>query len=315
MRTKTWRPPPFPHPVWDGCVCSTLMSWEWSSSRRRLFDAAEGGDWDGLFELLADSQEKTLNFVRPDDRSWYSFLHHAVLGNAPKEVIEEFLSLGHFRGLRCAAGERPVDLARRLGYSHLIPLLDPLDKHEVPEKDLAAFETQFHELILKTDFPSQVEPTALRLPPLDLLLEQDEPVMTFLIPKMFGGYDYRLEQLTLPPHERRWILMSRSFCRILDGEELNRYLVTTFGSVMITKDFEEGLPPYSLSPTSAGKGSTQPDRLARGGCLRGNLLLEDRRSRTCRSSIPVRGHLAMVGRHRHGPLLGHLLGTSPRGPA
>lgn len=217
------------------------MSHEFATHRRRLFDAAEQGDWPDMWSLLEQSKERTLNIVRPGCRSWYTLLHHAAARNAPAQVVEELLAKGHFRSIRCAAGARPMDLARRHGNETLIPLLEPPLKHRVPEQTLAALEEHFHAVIRETAESSfrRLKPNALRLPPLEVLLEHDNPTMTFLVPYMFGGFVFRLQPLEFPVAadytEERWVLLTRSYCRILDGEELDRRVITPLGSVLMTK--------------------------------------------------------------------------------
>lgn len=44
---------------------------------------------------------------------------------APVEVVTRLIELGAWRGLRNAAGERPVDIARRRGHRRLLDILEP----------------------------------------------------------------------------------------------------------------------------------------------------------------------------------------------
>ncbi|WP_327072191.1 hypothetical protein OG196_00755 [Kitasatospora purpeofusca] len=75
-------------------------------------------------------------------RSGWAPLHQAARHNAPTEVVERLLAAGAWRTLRSADGERPVDLATRLGREALVPIL-----HPVPEVDLRAMEHLLHALI------------------------------------------------------------------------------------------------------------------------------------------------------------------------
>ena len=232
---------------WDGITRSENLDPDYVPHRHHLFDAAERHDWPGMFGLLAEWKKDrhinlygniNINIVRPDDPSWYTLLHHAALGNAPTEVVEELLSLGHFRSVRCAAGERPVDIARGLGHRHLIPLLEPEVLHPVTDEKLTALQHHFHQLILENGLGHKLNKDGLRLPPLELLLERDDRMMTFLVAHMSGGWVYRLEELAFPIWmeftKKQWVLLARSFVRLVDWEGL--YVVTSFGSLQTAVD-------------------------------------------------------------------------------
>lgn len=229
---------------WDGLVRSQMLGAESTAYRHQLFDAAERYDWPGLFELLAKFSEIDarfqINLVRPDGESWSTFLHHAVLGNAAPEVVRELISRGHLRSIRDAAGERPVDLARRLERHHLVPWLEPVVKHSVPEKTLAALEAQFHEVIRKDSCWRQ--DYDLRLPALDVLLEREDLLMTFQIPWKWGGFVYRLHKVPFPngawSTRDDWLLLARGYERMGEGSE-RCYVITAFGSLLMKRDDDD----------------------------------------------------------------------------
>ncbi len=228
---------------WDGMTVAKMMTPESADYRHRLFSSAEAGDWPELFELLAQRDERnagyTINAVRPNDSTWYTFLHYAALANAPGEVAEKLLSKGHFRSIRCAAGERPVDLAKRLGHAHLLPLLEPTRKHDIPEEKLAPIQDQFHQLI--SEELSSFDRQHLRLPPLEVLLERDDLTMTFFLPSKFGGFVFRLQQVARPEGfdstRNDWVLLAKNFDRMGDTEYF--YVVTRYGYQLMSKGHED----------------------------------------------------------------------------
>lgn len=197
-------------------------------SCHRLFDAAERRDWPGLFRALDGWKGNTLNLVRPDDPSWYTILHHVAVGDAPPEVVQQLLALGHFRSTRCAEGKRPVDLAR----PRLLPLLEPVVKHSIPRGMLADLQHHFHQLILETAKSSFLNPYELRLPPLELLLDLGVPMLNFRAPFIATMYVCRLQQVACPigfaEAQEEWFLLVRRYCSMGEGEEW-RYLVTSTG--------------------------------------------------------------------------------------
>lgn len=230
---------------WDGLVRAEMLGSDSTAYRRQLFDAAERYDWQGLFGLLARFPEMSpsyqINLVRPDGGSWNTFLHHAVQGNASSEVVKELVARGHLRSIRNADGERPVDLATRLERNHLVPWLEPVVKHSVPEKKLAALETQFHELIRK-DSAWRKYGDELRLPTLEVLLEREDLLMTFQIPWKWGGFVYRLHKVPFPngmwATRDDWVLLVRGFERMGEGSE-RWYVITDFGSLLMKMDDDD----------------------------------------------------------------------------
>ena len=226
---------------WYGWTQAKMMTPEGTSHRIRLFSAAGNHDWPEVFRILAERDERNIgyaiNMIRPEEPSWYTLLHHAVQGDAPAEVVEGLLEKGHLRGIRCSKGERPVDLAKRLERTHLIPLLEPVKKHDIPRDKLAVLEKRFHEFILEQIGPSE----GLRFPPLEVLLERSDLTMTFPVPKRFGGFVYRLQKLALPAGfdctKADWVLAIKDFDRMGDTEHY--YLVTYYGYVLMSKGHED----------------------------------------------------------------------------
>jgi hypothetical protein len=212
------------------------------SYRQQIFDAAERADWHALLGLVADQRRDkptasrgNINFVRPNDPTWLSLLHHAAQADAPPDVVQELLALGHFRSIRCAAGERPFDLASRLGRSDLLPLLEPVNAPGPPEATLGAFQDHFHKLIRDTALMGSMRDD-LRLPPLEVLLEQDDLTMAFLVP--FITIAYSLRQIPVPyalgPARDEWVLLARFSERMGDVER--RYVITVHGHLLLERE-------------------------------------------------------------------------------
>src|SRR5262245_60374743 len=96
----------------------TLSEWA-GAARQQLADHARRYDWDAVLGVLAQHPE-FVNSTRPSGDSWFAPLHQAAHGDAPVPIIDRLLAAGAWRGLRTARGERPVDIAVRLGRSHLL---------------------------------------------------------------------------------------------------------------------------------------------------------------------------------------------------
>ncbi|MCA9777608.1 MAG: hypothetical protein KC800_12855 [Candidatus Eremiobacteraeota bacterium] len=224
---------PFPKPYWDGWTRSKGFKPELVASRRRLFEAAERGHWPVVFELLSeDAGAELVNATRLDESSGYTLLHLAVTAESGFEVVERLLAAGSFRAARCSMGERPYDIAQRQGQSVLLPLLLPEKKHPVPDQTLSSIQVLFRELILEDGLSPVRE---MRLPSLEVLLEQEEPTMTFQIP--FGVFVYRLQILSFPIaiefEQKEWVLLVRSYQRMGDGIE-RHYVVSEHGRLLVS---------------------------------------------------------------------------------
>jgi hypothetical protein len=153
-------------PTWDVTMPAA------PETRQRLADCAKRYDWPGVFAVL-DAAPELINSTRPEGRSWYAPLHQAALAGAPADVVERLVERGAWRGLRTAAGERPVDIARRGKHAHLVDMLEPPRLTEVPAETLRRIQVYFHAVI-----QARV-PDAGRLPELEVLLELAEPRMWF----------------------------------------------------------------------------------------------------------------------------------------
>ena len=95
--------------------------------RHQLADAAKAYNWQKTLEIL-NEHPVLINATRPGGQSLYTPLHQAAHGNAPPEVIQQMLAMGAFLLLRNVKNEKPVDIAKKKGYQHLVPLLEPVQE-------------------------------------------------------------------------------------------------------------------------------------------------------------------------------------------
>jgi len=192
--------------TWDGIVDPTMLKDD--TDRQTLADQTKAYDWPGVFATLAKHPE-LINTVRPGGKARYTPLHQAAHGGAPIAVIEKLISLGAWRTLRDANGERAVDVARQRGHAHLLESLEPVYKRRVPDATLAAIQGRFHELIRE---PARENADKLWLPELEPLLEYEEGSFWFAVPGMYGGFRYWLVDDGPDAH-----LAAQSWCRVVGG--------------------------------------------------------------------------------------------------
>ena len=179
-----------PEQTWDGTTRVTSPQSPQVLIRQRLADCAKRYDWPGVFAVL-DTDPGLVNAVRPGGTSWFAPLHQAAHAGAAVEVVERLVGLGAWRALRNAAGERPVDLARSRDHAHLLSALEPPRRADVPAETLRRIQVYFH-AVIRARVGHLVAEHALRLPELDVLLELDEPRMSFPVPAMHGRFEFRL---------------------------------------------------------------------------------------------------------------------------
>ena len=152
--------------------------------------AAEN-DWAKVFDRLAGVSEY-VNACCPFNDAQNTFLHLAASQGAPAQVVRRLIELGGWRALRNASHESPFDLAKAKGHSHLLGLLEPQYKRQVPLAALMKIQETFHELI-RWRAGAQVEQYALRLPQLEPMLEFEKTAFWFEVIGWAGGFNYRLK--------------------------------------------------------------------------------------------------------------------------
>lgn len=215
--------------VWDGITRPETLSPEDLALRQAFANAAKLYYWPRVFEMVAEHRD-LINSTRPGGSSLFAPLHQAAHGGAPVKDVRRLITLGAWRTLRTAQGERPVDIARRKGHDHLLRALEPVYKHRVPPEDLLAIQGHFH-AVIRDRAEREVLEHALRLPALEPLLELKSPKMWITVPGMYGGFSYWLEI-----NESQTRLISESWCRVVDGSG-QRHVVTVAGSELVEKGF------------------------------------------------------------------------------
>jgi hypothetical protein len=163
--------------------------------------------------------------------SWYTPLHQAGRGGAPREVVERLLALGAWRTLKTAKGKLPVDIAREHGHDHLLGVLEPSPVRKVDARALERMQAHFHEVIRGRIKVIEGILQALRLPELAPLTEYSSATLWFPVPGMYGGFRFWLEADGATPK-----LVSESWCRVVGGSG-ERHEVTPEGARLVAEGF------------------------------------------------------------------------------
>ncbi|AOJ27081.1 hypothetical protein WJ12_19570 [Burkholderia seminalis] len=216
--------------VWDGITSADVLGDAQVESRHALADAARSGEWATVLDFVA-RQPDLVNATRLGGTSFYTPLHLAAFGGAPRTVVAELLRLGASRMLRDARRERAVDIATRFGHRHLVELLTPQPQRFVPDDTLRAIQRRFHEMILGRIAHLRVD--ALRLPELEPLLELDAQAGNtwFAVPGMYGGFGYALRT-----DGETTVLVSESWSRVVGGSG-QRHEITAHGCTLVEEGF------------------------------------------------------------------------------
>jgi hypothetical protein len=104
-------------------------------ARDSLTDAAAQGDWRRALSQVRNDYTVGVNTWKIGGESMFTPLHHAAYLGAPRETVQELLSLGGVRSLPTAHGETPYQLAKRRGHDHLLDMLDPYFRPGTPLGD------------------------------------------------------------------------------------------------------------------------------------------------------------------------------------
>ena len=210
---------------WDGVTLRTTYKDDYQAKRDEFADLARDGRWPEVLERLA-GWPSFVNAWRPGGASWYAVAHQAAWHGASESVVRSLLAYRPWLTLRTAAGDRPLDIALRNGFTHLTALLTPVIHNPVPTDLLAALQQHFHEVI-RGRVAHLVDAEQLRLPELDVLTELEKPEMWFPVPGMYGGFRYVLEDASLKVDS--WI-------RVVGGSgETHR--ITADGAVLTDRGF------------------------------------------------------------------------------
>ncbi len=136
--------------------------------------------------------------------------------------------MGAWRTLRNAGDEWPFDVAKRVGHSHLLAILQPEYRRDMPPDALQSIQGHFHDLI-REQVGSLAEDEGQRLPQLEPLLEVEKPRMWFWVPEFAGCFGYGLVRTGSSARlvavssgrgtPRRRHLISPAGVEVLDGED------------------------------------------------------------------------------------------------
>jgi hypothetical protein len=214
---------------WDGVTKSSTLKPEHATLRLRLAEVARTYQWVAILEILREHPDLA-NVTRPDGKSLYMPLHQAAHGSAPVEVIEELVRLGAWRCTRNASGERAVDIARKQGHTHLVPILEPVFLRQVDPYDLNLIQEYFH-AVIRGRARALVDEHQLQLPQLEALLEMEQVKVWFAVPGMYGGFSFWLEEDGSQPR-----LVSESWSRVVGGSG-QRHVVTKQGLQLVEEGF------------------------------------------------------------------------------
>lgn len=197
--------------------------------RDELADSARNYDWKRMIEIL-EKDPSLINMTRLDGSTGRTPLHQSAHGGAPAEIVQKLLNLGAWRTLRSADGKTALEIATIRGNDHLIPILEPVLIHQVPEETLEAIQAYFHTVISdRAQF--LLDGKSYRLPQLSVLLELEEPRMWCPIPGMYGGFSFWLSDVG--PDAK---VVSESWCRVAPGSG-QRHRVTPKGSQLVASGF------------------------------------------------------------------------------
>lgn len=217
--------------IWDGVVAEHVLEQENISIRHDLANSSKGYDWPMVLSIL-EAHPSLVNTTRPGGSSFYAPLHQAAHGGAPRVICEALIGLGAWRMLENARGERPVDVASRLGHIHAVDVLRPVLLSHVPAGVLRKIQDHFHNVI-RIRAGDMVRNAGLRLPEIGHLLELSvnaEPTL-FAVPGMYGGFAYRLVA-----DGASAALVAESWCRVVEGSG-QRHEITSAGSTLIAEGF------------------------------------------------------------------------------
>jgi hypothetical protein len=199
-------------------------------ARDAIADAAKAYDWPAVFRLLKEHPDD-VNGWRVGGTSWYTPLHQAARGGAPREVVERLVALGAWRTLKTAKSELPVDIARKHGHDHLLGVLQPSQVRKVDARALEEMQAHLHEVIRGRVMVLEGVLEALRLPELGPVTEYSRATFWFMVPGMYGGFKYWLEADGAQPK-----LVCESWCRVVDGSG-ERHEVTPEGARLVNEGF------------------------------------------------------------------------------
>lgn len=167
---------------------------------RPLWDQALQGDWRKVFDsLFVDTEHSSkplwpyVNAFCPWHEAHHSFLHLAAEQGASAEIVERMIGMGAWRSMQNGKGHRPVDVARKAGHDHLVEILKPRFRCEVPFAVLLEIQHRFHSAIRRWDnLGGRLAEHGIALPQLQPMLEGEPSPFRFDVFFWHGGFNYEL---------------------------------------------------------------------------------------------------------------------------
>jgi hypothetical protein len=215
---------------WNGITRSVSWKEDYAKHLKDVFEAAKTAQWSRVLELMGE-QTSLLHVVEPDEPSFNTLLHHAVLTNADMGVISQFAQEASLTR-RNAHDQTALDLAREHHYEHLYQILEPEIKYDVSIDLARQLEQSFHTMIPKTVRGHIMDEYAFQLPQIPILLELDTPYGYFQIPGMYGGFRYWLKR-----ENSDIVLLSHIASRVFGGSDVMHKMTNT-GYELFAKGYE-----------------------------------------------------------------------------
>lgn len=215
---------------WQGVIERGQYEVSTLESRDAIANAAKEYDWQTVVRLL-DVDSSLVNTWRVGGKSWYAPLHQAAHGGASSAVVERLITLGAWRSLCTAGGERAVDIARACRHEHLVGMLEPILAHEIDASVIVPMQRHFHDVIRDRIAAFGVLAASLRFPELGPVMEYASATFWFPIPGMRGGFSFWLTDDAARP-----TLMTESWSRVVEGSG-ERHEVTPAGARLVDAGF------------------------------------------------------------------------------
>lgn len=208
---------------WKGALDAGIYRDEIVESSDRLADAARDGKWDVVLDLVRNPApwDVSVNQWRITGTSWFSPLHQAAWLGAPRSVVDELVTLGAWRSLRTADGERAIDLAQRRGHNHLVDALSFRTATPSQHETFQAWDRHLVEVITGRTY--RMNPVRYRPMPTEVLILEELEYLWFGYPGMSGGFRvsnpdqepfYRPEPVELPDEDYLYVT---SWFRLVGG--------------------------------------------------------------------------------------------------
>ncbi|KAF6219811.1 hypothetical protein HO133_003636 [Letharia lupina] len=184
-------------PVWFGDLSPVGFDRRYLALRDKLSDAAYSGQFETLFQVLADVEhayaQSWANAPRlsrtPQQASGWIPLHQAVYMGASKDhitrLVRDFGSLRLLRTAWTSSSELPnrnmtaLEIAMAIGRWELVDVLNSEILYPISHPILTTLQIHFHNLIRSNLSARPNELAALRLPDLLVLTELELPMMWF----------------------------------------------------------------------------------------------------------------------------------------